>query len=122
MYCRNCGQKLEEQAAFCPRCGTRRQIPPTPPPCGPGPGPGGPRPVVQRAPYNTLCIVGLVVSLISILLNCWGIVGIVGTVLSVIGLNQCTRRNENGRALAIGGIVIGVLSIVYAFVFLILLL
>lgn len=71
---------------------------------------------VRKAQYNIMCIVGLVVSCISLLLNFWGLVGIAGTIISVIGLTNCTRRNENGKILAIIGIVIGVFSIIYALV------
>jgi len=69
---------------------------------------------IIKAPYNTLCVVGIVISGISLLLNFWGIVGIIGTVLSVAGLLDCQKRNENGKALAIIGIVIGIYSILYA--------
>lgn len=63
-----------------------------------------------------MCIVGLVISCISLLLNFWGLVGIAGTVVSVIGLNSCKQKNENGKALAIIGIVIGVFSILYGLI------
>lgn len=73
---------------------------------------------MTKAPYNTMCIVGLVVSGISLLLNFFGIVGIAGTILSVIGLINCTQKKENGKAVAIIGIVIGSFSILYGLVML----
>ncbi len=69
---------------------------------------------VKNAPYNTLCIVGVVISGISLLLNLWGIVGIAGTSTSIAGLLDCQKKNENGKALAIIGIIIGAYSILYA--------
>lgn len=64
-------------------------------------------------PYNIICIIGLIISCISLLLNFWGIVGIAGTIVSVIGLLNCKQKNQNGAALAIIGIIIGVFSILY---------
>lgn len=60
-----------------------------------------------------MCIIGLVISGISLLINFCGLVGIVGTIVSVYGLITCEQKNENGKALAIFGIVIGVVSILW---------
>ena len=50
---------------------------------------------------------------LSFLLNFFGIVGIAGTIVSVLGLLSCKERNEKGRHAAILGIVIGGFSIIY---------
>ena len=71
------------------------------------------QPVVQKQLYNTACIVGFTISIISLFLNFLGIVGIAGTIVSVFGLSSCGHKNEKGRALAIIGIVIGAYSILY---------
>ena len=60
-----------------------------------------------------MCIIGLVISGISLLLNFWGLAGIAGTIVSVIGLLSCKQKNENGKALAIIGLVIGAFSVFY---------
>lgn len=113
MFCSNCGKEIKDGATFCPECGTAQQVT-TPPPTSNVGNYATPtsQPTVQKAPYNTMCIVGLVISCISILLNFYGLVGIAGTIVSVIGLNSCKQKNENGKALAIFGIVIGVMSII----------
>ena len=61
---------------------------------------------------NGLAIAGFVVSLCSLLINFGGIVGLVGTILSAIGLSQVKTKGK-GKGLAIAGIIIGVISIVY---------
>lgn len=114
MFCTNCGKEIQEGSAFCPECGATQQGT-TPPPVANTGSYANPtnQSVVQKAPYNTMCIIGLVISGISLLLNFWGIVGIAGTIVSVLGLQSCKQKNENGKALAIIGIVIGVYSIFY---------
>ncbi|EHI13001.1 DUF4190 domain-containing protein [Mycolicibacterium thermoresistibile] len=68
----------------------------------------------QPPSTNTLSIWSLVISLISIPLLCSGLLSflappaaIAGIVLGSLGLNQIKNTGENGRALAIGGIVAG---------------
>lgn len=109
MFCYNCGREIQEGSAFCPVCGASQQRT-TPPPVYENP--TNPT-VVKKAPYNTMCIVGLVISAISLLLNFFGLVGIAGTIVSTIGLMNCKKNNENGKAHAIIGICIGVFSIFY---------
>ena len=64
---------------------------------------------------NSLALAGFITSIISLFLNFWGIVGIVGVVLSSMGLAQINSKKEHGSGLAISGIMIGVFSILYAF-------
>lgn len=64
---------------------------------------------------NSLALAGFITSIISLFLNFCGIVGIVGVVLSSVGLAQINSKKEHGSGLAISGIMIGVFSILYAF-------
>lgn len=118
MYCSNCGKEINNEVAFCPECGTAQQR--TTPPPGANYGSynntAANQPYLKDTPYNTMCIIGLVVSGISLLLNFYGLVGIAGTVLSVLGLISCKERNERGRNLAVIGIVIGAISILYGLI------
>ena len=59
--------------------------------------------------------------MVSLLLNFWGIVGIVAVILSTVGLTQIRNTNEKGKGLAITGIVVGSISVVYGFITLMLL-
>ncbi len=61
-----------------------------------------------------MCILGVVISLISLFFNYFGLVGLGGTIVSVIGLVLCSRRQENGRILGVIGVLFGVTSIVTA--------
>lgn len=121
MFCSNCGKKFKDGETFCPECGAAPQGT-TPPPISNVENYAAPtsQSTVQKAPYNTMCITGFVISCISLFLSFWGLVGIAGTIISVIGLNTCKQKNENGKALAIFGIVFGAFSILYAFIMILL--
>ena len=68
--------------------------------------------------YNGLSIAGFVLGIITCFLNFFGIIGIVAVVLSSIGLSQISRDYQKGKALAIIGIVLGTINIIFAlFVF-----
>lgn len=129
MFCPNCGNHiLDANASFCPNCGAKlnsfaqdsaqssarqdsqqdsqqswyNQFNYTPPqqdctPCAPS------------ANYNGLSIAGFCVSCAAIFFNrtLFGLAGIAGLILSIIGLRQCNARGDKGRGLAIAGIVIG---------------
>ena len=65
-------------------------------------------PCAPSANYNGLSIAGFSLSCAAIIFNFFfGLPGIVGLILSIIGLCQCNKRSEKGRGLAIAGIVIG---------------
>ena len=65
---------------------------------------------------NGLAIAGFVVSLVSIFLNFYCITGIVGIILSIIGLKKSSELEGNGKGMAIAGIVLGVVGIVVGIV------
>ena len=114
MFCTNCGKEINNTASFCPECGASQHAVTAASPNIGSYATSTNQPVMQKAPYNTMCIVGLVISCISLLLNFWGLVGIAGTIVSTLGLTSCQQKNENGKALAIVGIIIGAYSILYA--------
>ena len=70
-------------------------------------------PCAPSANYNGLSIAGFSLSCAAILSNIFlniflfGLPGIVGLILSIVGLCQCNKRSEKGRGLAIAGIAIG---------------
>jgi len=71
------------------------------------------KPAAARAPVNMTCVFGLIVSLVSVVINIWGLVGLAGLVVSIIGLRQSRERHEGGRMPAMIGIVLGALSVAY---------
>ena len=127
MYCLKCGSEIPGDSLFCPVCGARQGDAPStaakPDPAKSAPaaqpaGEGYARPVnsspIRKAQYNLLCILGLVISLISLVFNYFGLVGLGGIIVSVIGLVLCSRRKENGRILGALGVLFGAVSVVTA--------
>ena len=87
MFCRNCGASIAEGSSICRFCGCKQEN------------------VIltqnndtEKLNYNTLCIVGLIISTL-------GIFGIVGLIISIIGLRDCKKKNQKGKIIAIVGIV-----------------
>lgn len=62
---------------------------------------------------NGLAIAGFVVSLVSLFINFAGIVGLIATILSAVGLAKSKELNGKGKGLAIAGLIIGIIGIVY---------
>ncbi|MBD5636979.1 MAG: zinc-ribbon domain-containing protein [Clostridia bacterium] len=112
MFCQHCGNQIDDDAKFCPKCGAKineapapqgekdeffRDVPPSPP--------------AYQQPYyaqqqpsnktNTLAVIGFVFSFL---------ISIVGLICSIIGLQQCNQTKEGGKGLAIAGIVISSVS------------
>ena len=121
MYCIKCGKEIPDNSVFCPVCGAKQDG--TPQAAGAGSAPSDARtdyaqPVnqspIRKAQYNLLCILGLVISLISLVFNYFGLVGLGGVIVSVIGVVLCNRRKENGRILGVLGILFGAVSVVTA--------
>lgn len=97
MYCKQCGNELSENAAYCEKCGLGKDV------------------ERKSGQTNMLAIVGLIVAGISFFLNFWGLVGIAAVILSSIGLLQIDKTGEKGKGMAITGIGIGAFSIMYGF-------
>lgn len=115
MFCIRCGAERGE-GNFCPSCGSRqdasgssRKASPPPPPIQIP----YPTQALQR-PTNGFAIASLVISL-----SCFG--GILAVIFGHVALSQISRSGEDGRALAIAGLVIGyigvVLTILYVLVY-----
>lgn len=66
---------------------------------------------------NVFAIAGFILALVSLFLNFFGIMGILATVFSGIGLYK-VEECKSGRGLGVAGLVIGIISIVYAFIIL----
>ncbi len=96
MVCPKCGRDIPEGANFCPGCGETSGV-------------GGEKSQTTSS-YNVLSIVGLVVSCVSLLYNFFGLMGIAGVILSVIGYRQIQKNGERGKPLALIGIILGGVS------------
>lgn len=67
---------------------------------------------VKQGSSNGLALAGFIVSLCSLIINFGGIVGLVGTVLSGVGLSK-VKSTGKGKGFAIAGLIIGIISIIY---------
>lgn len=111
-YCSNCGKEVT--GAFCSNCGSevkeeQLQIP------------HQQQKQSEEAKINIMALVGFVIACVSVLINFWGIVGIVALVFSVVGLVQIYNGNGKGKGFSIAGIVIGGISVLYGFIVLLIL-
>ena len=111
MYCHKCGKENVDGAAFCNSCGTALNT--TTIQANNNLGQNDNSDIKEKKIMNTMCLIGFIISLISLILNFWGIVGIAGTVVSAIGLSQCEKKKEGGKSLAIAGLCVGGFSIIF---------
>ena len=93
MKCKSCGEKLEKDAKNCPNCGS----------------------FVPQQPH-VLSIISLAVSLVSVLYNRFGILSAASIVFGIIALKKIKGTRYLGKALAVAGIVIGVVTAVWLIV------
>lgn len=143
MFCPKCGKEVDAESTFCPHCGAKMKedpvaatVPDTPKatdapkpvqkdeffedvrPAQKAPSPA-PRPVqtpqsaqpqqtATKDGSNTLAIVGFILSFFF---------ATAGLICSIIGLRQCKQyKDNNGRGLAIAGIVISSISLFVSFI------
>ena len=84
MYCQNCGNRLDANTAFCPRCGTQN---------------GQPMTVEQDAPSGVFAILGFFFPLI-------------GFILYLVYENKMPLRAKSAGKGALVGFIVGVVLIV----------
>lgn len=83
-FCGRCGSKLVDDK--CPKCDVKVEK------------------NVDTSKTNGLAVAGFVLSIIS--LCCCGVTSIFGLIFSIIGLVDCNNKNQEGKGLAIAGIII----------------
>lgn len=72
---------------------------------------GGSRP--ENTTNNSMAVVGLVLGVISLLFNFFGIVGLAAVICSAMGLSQIRQTGQRGKGMAVAGLVLGILAIVW---------
>ncbi len=95
MFCNNCGREIDDKAVVCPNCGVvanKQALAP------------------ESTKSNTLAIVGFI---------CSFLIPIVGLICSIIGYKKAHEYNDNGKSLALAGIIISSVIIIIAVVFII---
>ena len=96
--CRECGKGISELSTTCPNCGCPQDV--------------QANQTVNKT--NSFAVAGFVIAIVSLFLNLWGLVGAIAVVLSGVALSQINKTNENGKGLAIAGLIIGIISVIYA--------
>lgn len=134
MNCTNCGNELEEGCKFCIACGSPVAVA-TPEVKVEQPTPKQEvvvdKPLVEaprveqvrnpqpnaEASYNGLAIAGFIVSIVAFI-SFFGkmIFGMAGLALSIIGLIQLMKNKQKGQVLAIVGIVLASLALLYSII------
>lgn len=112
MYCKYCGQQIDDRAVFCVHCGVATDAfyyPPAAP--GYPPVMQGYAPAPQKK-TNGLSLAGMIVSIVGAIggnyLLC--IPSVVGIILSVIGLGK-VKQLGSGKGFSIAGIIVGAVSL-----------
>lgn len=106
-FCGKCGKENTAKSNFCPYCGetmvekqeeVKVEV------------------VNPETRTNGLALAGFIVSLGSLIISLWGITGIVGTILSIIGLVKTSHGNGKGKGFAIAGLIVGIISSIGGFI------
>ena len=117
MFCRYCGKEISNDAKFCSSCGSAVEVKEetkdffddcaTPQPtcsCNTQP---------QQKKNNVCCLVGFILSFISyiFLFNDLCLFSLAGFIVSLVGLCQCKRKDENWRGFGLAGTIIGAVAV-----------
>lgn len=128
MFCKYCGNEMGDDAAFCSKCGKAVEENAVKDGEASSGNDGG-TPVGEGNPAkkkaedvagvmektNPLCIAGIVLSLFSVILfliffygtdfyfDIFGIVSLVGLVVSILGYCMARKKNQRGKVLAVVG-------------------
>ena len=97
MYCKNCGSVIDDNAAVCPHCGVvanREKL------------------VQSEEKTNTLAVVGFILSFF---------IAIAGLICSIIGYRNASQYHGKGKGMALAGIIISTISIVFIVIYIIIL-
>lgn len=105
-YCKHCGKEIDDKAVVCIYCGCATND--TEVSSG----------NVQHSKSsdnnsNMMSVVGLVISCVSLIVALFGTVAIGGIIVSTIGLVKSKQKNGAGKGMAIAGIIVGGLSLIY---------
>lgn len=92
MYCKHCGNEIEDSASFCPHCGARTEpISPSPPPAP-----------ARTQKENTIALVGLILAFVM---------PFAGLICSIMGYNKAKSGEANHKDLAVAGIIVSALML-----------
>lgn len=125
MVCPSCGHEVSEGTNFCLNCGAKLEMEAAETQAPMEQVSQGAETQTQEekrstaskamsnAPFNVLSIAGLAVSCLSLVLGLYGLTGIAGVILSVLGYRQIKHTQERGKSLALVGIILGCCSAIF---------
>ena len=93
-YCRSCGAELLDEAVVCPKCGVAVDE-------------------IKPLKKNNFAIAGFVLSLVSLFVTLYTVPAILGLVFSIIGLAQIKKGGYKNKKLAVAGIVLAAIALVW---------
>jgi hypothetical protein len=115
MQCSHCKTEFSEGDAFCVSCGKPLNFQQATSPSSSSPvyAQNVYYPPIDRAPANAIAIVGMVFGIVSIPMSIYVFPGIVGLILSLIGLVKSNgHAAKPKRSLAITGLITSIIGIV----------
>ena len=101
MNCPKCNRKNDDTAIFCIYCWKEMKLEEIK------------EVKIVRPRLNPLALAGFIVSMASVSVGLFGLGGIVGIVLSSIGLSKVKKNNERGRGFAIAGLIVGIIAVIF---------
>ena len=119
-FCVHCGSNLEEGSNVCPNCGAKVEdmkeevvetVVVNEPPRQNYAG----AQQTQSKPTNGLAITGFIMSLVSFIFCC-GTLSPISLILSIIGAVDAGKKNGSGKGMAIAGIIISAVTVVFAII------
>lgn len=97
MFCKNCGKEVNDNAVICPNCGVQlAQL-------------KGSN-AVDETKSNSMAVIGFILSFF---------ISIAGLICSIIAYRKCRDEGLGGKGLAVAGIIISAVSMVFSFIYII---
>ena len=131
MFCKNCGKQFEDGTKFCPECGTAQDASANAAESAKEENANSHSdslgktaaddavskrtdgtPIIENT--NPLCIAGLVLTVLMLFFNSYGIVGFAAIVLSFLGYKAAKKNGQKGTMLAIVCMAVaGIVSLIF---------
>lgn len=77
---------------------------------------GAPGGTAAAGRFNPLAIVSLILGIVGFFIGLFGIVGAVALVLGLVARSQIARTGQRGRGMALAGIILGAIALVFTIV------
>ena len=103
MYCKKCGQQMDDSAKQCPKCGVVTDNFWNASKSGAGRSPA----YTHQEEKNTVAVVGFVFAFL---------IALVGLICSIIGFRRAKNEGLERGGLALAGIIISVINMVLGFI------